>query len=54
MIIIERRWQEWDDGGTIRNSGYIKRVERKVFSDNDIKGVQVFVNKNGEFTYNKI
>ena len=54
MIIIERRWQEWDNGDTTRNAGYIKRVERKAFSDDDTKGVQEFVNKYGQFTYNKV
>lgn len=54
MIIIERIWQEWDDGGTIRNSGYTKRVERKAFADDDIKGVQKFLDMPGQFTYNKV
>lgn len=40
MIVIERYWQESNHLG-----GNINKAERKCFNDNDIEGVEKFINE---------
>ncbi len=43
MIIIERYWQEDNPSGGCKLLSYVKR---KAFSDNDVEGVEKFINEN--------
>ena len=44
MIIIERTWREPDPRGGCR----LHKTARKCFSDDDIVGVEHFINENAE------
>ena len=42
MIIIERRWNEPNP----RGGGKLSKVERKCFADDNLDGVNEFINEN--------
>ena len=46
MIIIERTWKEPDPrGGCV----LLNKTERKCFDDNDVNGVEEFINEEHEY-----
>ena len=46
MIIIERYWQEPNP----RGGGKLNKEERKCFADDDLEGVNSFLNKKSEIS----
>lgn len=52
MVIIEREYKIWSD--LVKD--WATYTERKVFDDNDIKGVQAYLDQkaNSKFTYSKV
>lgn len=46
MIIIERTWKESDPRG---GCALLNKTERKCFTDNDVDGVEEFINEESEY-----
>ena len=46
MIVIERTWKEPDP----RGGGRLSKVTRKVFTDDDLDGVNEFINETTEIS----
>ena len=46
MIIIERTWEESDPHG---GCNFLHKTERKCFTDNDVDGIENFINEESEY-----
>lgn len=46
MIIIERTWEESDPCGGCE---FLYKTERHCFSDNDVDGIEEFINEDEEY-----